>query len=305
VAALIGLVTCVISIYLARMSNGDAGDLRYSLWPARDWLMGKDPYLPYKLNLDPFAVPYPFTAILLVLPFTWLPDQIAAGVFTGLGSGLLAWLILRRGENWRLLMLLSWPFVNSLIYTQWAAFAASLFFTPVLLFMCLVKPQLALPLALTQKPSRWGLILAGVLLLASLVFYPMWPVDWLHTTANYIGFPPLFSLPLGPLVLLALLRWRDKRSWLLVLLAAMPQRMIYDQLGVLLVAENRKQQILLLLCSWISLPLLLIYNGWENVPWGWQQWILIESYLPGLIVVLWPEVTSRFRRSDALNKSNP
>jgi hypothetical protein len=41
----------------------------------------------------------------------------------------------------------------------------------------------------------------------------------------------------------------------------MPQRMVYDQLGVLLVAENLKQQIFLVICSWISLPVVLYYHG--------------------------------------------
>jgi hypothetical protein len=73
-----------------------------------------------------------------------------------------------------------------------------------------------------------------------------------------------------------------------LLLAAMPQRMIYDQLGVLLVANNLKQQLFLVICSWISLPVVLYYHEWENVPWGWQTWILIESYMPALIIVLLP-----------------
>jgi hypothetical protein len=292
VAVLIGLLTCIISIYLSKLSGGDAGDFRYSLWPSRDWVAGKDPYLPYKLNLDPLAVPYPFTAILLATPLVWLPDQIAAGIFLGFGSSILAWFILKNEENWRFLLFFSWPFVNNLFFIQWAPYIASMFFTPFLPLFVLIKPQLALPFVITQKPNLKGLLLAGILLLVSLVFYPSWPMDWLKTIHNFIGFPPLFILPLGPLILLALIRYRDKRAWLLVLLAAMPQRMVYDQLGVLLVAENRKQQLFLVICSWISFPVLLYYHGWENVPWGWQTWILIESFIPALIVVLLPAIKS-------------
>ncbi len=288
IACLIGLLTCVVSIYLARMWGGDAGDFRYSLWPARDWLVGNEPYLPHKLNLDPLAVPYPFTAVLLATPLAWLPDQIAAGIFLGLGSSLLAWFILRRDEKWRLLLFFSWPFINNLIFIQWAPYITSMFFTPNLPFFVLIKPQLALPFAVTQKPTRIGLLLAGILLLVSLAFYPSWPMEWLKTVHNFIGFPPLFILPLGPILLLALIRYRDKRAWLLVFLAAMPQRMVYDQLGVLLIAENRMQQLFLVLCSWISLPALIFFNGWNNVPWGWKNWVLIESYLPALIIVLLP-----------------
>ena len=161
-----------------------------------------------------------------------------------------------------------------------------------LVFFVFIKPQLALPFALTQKPNRIGLILTGCLLVISLVLYPLWPLDWLKTLHNFIGYPPLFVLPFGPLLLLSLIRYRDKRSWLLVFLAAMPQRMVYDQLGVLLVADNRKEMLFLVLCSWISLPILIYYGGWNNVPWGWQNWVLIESYFPALIVVLLPTIKS-------------
>jgi hypothetical protein len=288
--ALIGLITCVISIYLSSLNGSNLGDLRYSLLLARDWLAGKDPYLSYKLNTDSFAVPYPFTSVLLSIPLTWLPDRIAAGIFIGLGSALLAWVILWKSENYRLLVFLSWPFVNNLLFTQWAPYIVSIFFTPSLMFFLFIKPQLALPFVLTQKPNRIGMIMAGILLAVSLILYPSWILDWFKTVHNFIGSPPLLTLPLGPLLLLALIRYRDKRSWLLVLMALMPQRMVYDQLGVLLVAEDRKQQLFLVVCSWISLPVVLYYHGWENVPWGWQNWILIESYFPALFIVLLPSI---------------
>jgi hypothetical protein len=167
-----------------------------------------------------------------------------------------------------------------------------MYFTPNLLFFLFIKPQLALPFFLTQKPNRIGILLAGVLLAVSLILYPSWISDWFHTVHNFIGSPPLLTLPLGPLILLALIRYRDKRSWLLVLMSAMPQRMVYDQLGVLLVSENRKQTLFLVLCSWISFPFVLYYHGWENVPFGWQQWVLFASYLPALVVVLWPIIVN-------------
>ncbi|OGO32184.1 MAG: hypothetical protein A2136_00240 [Chloroflexi bacterium RBG_16_54_11] len=286
----IGIITCIFSIYFAMARGGGAGDLRYTLLPARDWLTGKDPYLPYKTNSDPLAVPYPFTAVLLTVPVSWMADEYAAGIFSGIGAGALAWFIFKRKENWRLLIFLSWPFANSLIFAQWAPYIASMFFTPGLLLFLFVKPQLALPFVLTQKPTQRGIILAAAILAVSIGLYPAWPVDWLGSIHNFIGIPPLFIFPLGPLLLLALTRYRDKRAWLLVLMAVMPQRMVYDQLGVLLVAENRTQQLLLVLCSWISFPLLLFYHGWENIPWGWQNWVLIESYLPALMVVLAPSM---------------
>ncbi len=270
------------------LSGGVASDFKNILDPAREWLSGKIIYLPYILHLNPLSVPYPFTTYLLSVPFTYLPDRIAVGVFTGIGCGILAWWILHEEKYWYLLIFLSWPFVNNLLFAQFATYITATFFTPNLLFLLFIKPQISLPFVVIQRPNRIGFLRAGLLLLVSLVLYPWWPIDWLGNLhmQNYFGFPPLFVLPLGPLILLALIRYHDKRAWLLVLLAAMPQRMVYDQLGVLLVAGNRKEQIFLILCSWISLPLLFYYHGWKNMPWSWQTYILIESYLPALLVVL-------------------
>ncbi len=298
IAGLIGLVICLISLYLSYLGGKGGGDFKNILDPTRSWLAGNNIYLPFKLNLDPFAVPYPFTAYLASVPFTFLQSWIASAIFLGLGSGVLAWLILRSNSHYYLLVFLSWPFVYNLMLAQFAPWMLCLFFSASFLPLILIKPQLALPFALTQRPNRLGLILTGILLVASFIFYPMWPLDWLASThtQNYIGSPPIFILPLGPLILLALLQYREKRSWILVLFGLMPQRMVYDQLGVLSVAGNRKQMIILVVCSWISFPVLFIYQGWKNVPFGWQQWVILESYLPALIVILAPQIKAFLSR---------
>lgn len=176
-SALIGFIICLISIYIYIKRGAGAGDLSYSLLLARDWLINKDPYLPYKLNIDPTAVPYPFTAVVLTMPLIWLPNHIAAGIFFGLGSGILAWFIFTKGVNWQLLLFFSWPFVNSLIFVQWSPYNISMYFAPSLLFLLFVKPQNALPFVLTQKPNRIGIILAAILVIASVALYPLWPLD--------------------------------------------------------------------------------------------------------------------------------
>jgi hypothetical protein len=123
------------------------------------------------------------------------------------------------------------------------------------------------------------------------VIYPTWPLVWLGQISTYQGIiPPLFVLPLGPLILLALLRYRDQKAWLLLLMAAMPQRVLYDQLALLLVASNLREMLILVLCSWISMPALMIYGGWYHLPGGWYLWILLTLYLPALGILLAPTV---------------
>ncbi|MBK7454710.1 MAG: hypothetical protein IPJ46_13635 [Anaerolineales bacterium] len=108
--------------------------------------------------------------------------------------------------------------------------------------------------------------------------------------------PPLLVLPLGPLMLLGLLRYRDQKAWLLLLMAAMPQRVLYDQLALLLIAGNRSEILILIFCSWASLPALLIFGGWINLPGGWQLWILLTLYLPALGIFLAPKMVGQIKQ---------
>jgi hypothetical protein len=274
-------------IALSRIGNG-AGDFNWPLRAARDLLSGSD---PYNYPPGPLAFYYPLPAAMLAVPLAGIPNVLAGGIFFGVSCGILAWLILRNGEPWQLLIFLSWPFFYALLYAQWTPLVLCLYFTPTFLPMLLVKPQIALPLALTQRPSRLGIGLTLALGIASLVIYPTWPWAWLGQTSTYQGFippPPLLVLPLGPLLLLALLRYRERKTWLLLSMAVMPQRVLYDQMALLFVAGNRREILALVFCSWISLPALMVFGGWNSLPGGWKLWILITLYLPALGVILAP-----------------
>jgi hypothetical protein len=286
IALIVGSLCGIFCAYaLSRIGNG-AGDFGWQLRAARDLLAGRDPYgyLP-----GPYNIPYPLPTAMLAIPLAWLNNFIAGGIFFGISSGVLSWLILRKGEPWQLLSFLSWPFFYAMLYAQWAPLVLCLYFTPAFLPMLVMKPQIALPLALTQRPSWLGVGLTLAIGLASLAIYPSWPWVWLGQISTYQGIiPPLFVLPLGPLMLLALLRYKDRKAWLLLLMAVMPQRVLYDQLALLLVAGKRREMLILIFCSWISLPALLMFGGWINLPGGWQFWILLTLYLPALGILLAP-----------------
>lgn len=284
VAALTGCAAGAFCTAVMVLVHGGAADFGVALHAARDLMNGLD---PYRHPVHPDYAPYPLTATLLAMPFSFLPDEIAAGLFIGLTSALLAWCLLRYGRNWPFLILLSWPFVYGVLFVQWVPLVLCVWFLPCLLPVILIKPQIALPLAVTGKISRTGVIAATLLLAVSLLFYPSWPWVWLGQLHGYQGFsPPLFTLPLGPLLLLVLVRWREKRSWLLLLMAAMPQRVVYDQLALLLVANTRKERLVLVLMSWATLPVLLQYHSWGRMPGGPHFWIILTLYLPALAVIL-------------------
>src|SRR5215204_4968954 len=87
VAIGIGFVVGVLCYDLLKATKSN-GDFWLSLHVARNLLAGTD---PYKASAAPDAVPYPVTAGLLAMPFSWLPDPLPSGIFMGLSSSLLAW----------------------------------------------------------------------------------------------------------------------------------------------------------------------------------------------------------------------
>ncbi len=294
-ALLVGLAAGLTSaLILTRLRLG-AEDFTWTLQAARDLLNGQD---VYGHPVGPEAIPYPLPASFFGLPFLPFPPEIAAGLFFGISSSALAWFLLRDGQYWRLTIFLSWPFIYALIYAQWSPLVSCMYFTSSFLALLWVKPNIALPLALTRRPNRLGLLLAGLIGGISLILHPTWPWIWLQQIKTYEGLvPPLLVLPLGPLLLIALKRWRERRAWVLILMAIMPQRMLYDQLALLLTAENRKALLIMAMCSWLTLPALLIWGGWSFLPGGWQNWIVLTLYLPALVILLLPTFSPEERRA--------
>jgi hypothetical protein len=283
-SALAGLISGAVCFFLISVFHIGAGDFGWRLRAARELLAGRD---PYAYTPGPNAIPYPLPADFIGLPFAWLSDSLAASGFMAISVAILVWGFVQVGESWRMGMLFSWPFLYSLLFVQWAPLFCALWFLPAISALLLVKPNIAIPIFLTTKFSKPGAVAAAIILLISLTIYPTWPVVWLRSLSGYQGIkPPIAVLPLGPLVLLALVRWRTRQAWLLLLMAFMPQRMFYDQLPLLLVAENRRQLFSLVACSWCGFLALWTSDNMASMPGGWQLWVILCHYLPALGVVL-------------------
>jgi len=291
-----GLCFFILQAHNSVKPEVKAADFQWSLRAARDLLSGQD---PYRYEPGPHAIPYPLPAALAAMPLAWIPDVAAGSIFFGLSVLLLAYGIIRSGEEWRLAMLLSWSFVYSLLWVQWTPLICALWFLPEVAAMLWIKPNITLPLLVTHPWRRfldWKALLPGaVLLVGSLVWYPTWPLVWYRQLSTYQGIsPPIFAMPLGPLVLLSLLAWKDRRAWLLVAMACVPQRMVYDQLPILLAAGSRGQLWVLIAASWVNCAIFMNGDdGWGSVPFGWQNFLLLTLYLPAVVMVAWPAVTMK------------
>lgn len=274
VSAAIGLASGTFCWFLMRHLHQDAADFRWALHLAHRVLARQNPY-------DSPLEQYPLTAAVVALPFLRLQPEVAAGAFWGVGSFFLALGLTRHGYG-RLLVFLAYPYWAGLLAVQWSPIIAASAFFPLLLPVTMAKPQVGLPVFLTRMTRRGVLVCACVVLL-TFIAMPNWPRLWLHQARNYEHFIPLLVLP-GPLLLLALLRYRDRDALLLFFSALMPQRWFFDSFILWLIPRSRREMVWTVFFSWGA----GIWR-WYHIPHSFAQvgrWTVICIYLPMLAIVL-------------------
>jgi hypothetical protein len=233
---------------------------------------------------NPYDTPleqYPLPAALFALPLLRVTPEIAGGLFCGISSFLLAFGLTR--ESYRgLLVFFAFPYWAGVLTAQWPAIIAASAFFPILLPATMMKPQVGLPIFLTRL-SRRGLLACVFVAGLSLAILPRWPLLWLRQTQYYEHFIPLLVFP-GPLLVLALLRYRNRDSWLLLLASLMPQRWFFDSFTLWLIPKSRREILLTALFSWGT----GIWR-WFHPPTSFTEvgrTAVLFIYLPMLIVVL-------------------
>ena len=286
ISAGIGLASGAFCWFLLVHFQQGAADFNWVIRAARYLLARKNPY-------DTPLEQYPLTAAFFGLPFVWMRPEIAGGLFYGIGSALLAFGLTRQGYH-RLLVFLAYPYWAGILTAQWAPLIAASAFFPLLLPVTMAKPQIGLPVALTHL-SRRGVLACAVLALLSIAVMPQWPLLWAGQLGYYQHFIPLLVLP-GPLLALALLRYRDRDAWLLLLMAVMPQRWFFDTLVLWLIPKTRKEILATVFFSWGA----GIWR-WYHIPHSYAEvgrWTVVFIYLPMLGVVL-----ARFLRREVQQSS--
>ena len=274
VSLVVGLTSGLLCLSLMHRFGLGAGDFTWSLHLAERVLHHQNPY-------DTPLEQYPITAALFALPFVKLPHEIAAGIFFGTSSGLLAFGLVREGYH-RLLIFMAYPYWIGLLYVQWSPIIAAAAFFPYLLPLTMAKPQVGLPVFITRFSLR-GCLLCVFVAGISLVAVPGWPLLWLGQAHNYQRFVALMVLP-GPLILLALLRYRDRDAMLLLVTSCMPQRWFFDAFILWLIPKSRREILITVFFSWCA----GIWR-WYHPPRSFNEvgrWMVLSIYLPMLVVVL-------------------
>jgi hypothetical protein len=279
----IGLISGFCCFLIRNNFYLGAGDFSWALTAARDILYGNN---PYGYHYSGIGIPYPLTVAFIGIPFVWLPDELAAGIFFGLSSFFLAFGLLKTGPLWRLLIFLSPSYFYAMAFVQWSPLLVAMSFFPLFLFLLVLKPHMAIPMALSGlvRWKRSAVVISAALVLGSLLIMPSWPFVYSNLLQLYEGqFPVLVFSAGGPLLLLSVLNWRDPKARLLLFMSLVPQRMFYDQLPLWLLPDSKKQMVLLNLFSWLGFYLFFFHF---QSSWNWQFWIVISIYIPSLLIVL-------------------
>ncbi len=288
VSITMGFASGLFCWFLMKHFHQGAADFGWAMHLSQRLLARQNPY-------DTPLEQYPMTAGVLALPFIPLRPEIAAGLFWGLSSFLLALGLTRHGYT-RLLIFLAYPYWAGFLTVQWSPIITASAFFPILLPFTMAKPQVGLPVFLTHLSRRGVLACFGVAII-SLVLMPRWPWVWWGQAGNYQHFIPLLVLP-GPLLLLALLRRHSRDAWFLLSSAIMPQRWFFDSFTLWLIPQSRREIIWTVFFSWFA----GIWR-WYHVPRSFTEvgrWTVIFLYLPMLAVLLLRRGTQGPTKEDPL-----
>jgi hypothetical protein len=285
----IASATGLWTAYMRLSHRNIASDLEIVLLGARAWLAGHDPYSTVVVGAAQIPVMYPFPAMLLFVPFVHVPAPYVDVLWTTLGTGCLAWaLTAEQLLPPSLALFIATPFIMGIQTSQWTPqlTAAALLPGGGWLFAC--KPTTALWL-FAYRPTTRHVIAAAVAIAISLAAWPTWPFAWRAVFGRVTLASPL-SVPGGPLILLAVLRWRRPEARLLATMAAVPHStLVYETLPLFLVPA-----------TWIEAGVLwagtaaavILHDAFGPYPSA-AQWLAASAraevwlvFLPALVMIL-------------------
>lgn len=291
-SVLVGAAAGCLCFFFQRSLHRGAADFVWALHLAQRVLAHQNPY-------DTPFEQYPLTAGIFAFPFLRFTPEAAGAIFYGLSSAALALGLTKHGYS-RLLVFLAYPYWIGLLTVQWStAIAASAFF-PLLLPLTMAKPQVGLPVFLTRF-SRRGFSACAVIAALTFIVLPGWPRLWIGQMQYYQHFFAILVLP-GPLILLALLRYRDRDAWLLLLSSLMPQRWFFDSFILWLIPRTKRQILITVILSWCAGLWRSYHPPTSFVEVG--RWIVLSTYLPMLLIVLLRDPRASFESGERMEASS-
>jgi hypothetical protein len=269
-------------------------DLIYPWRAAQLLLEGRNPYAVLGAQVDRFPSPllYPLPTVLICLPLAPLPLPIANGIMFAFSVGALTLALARAGRD-PITPFLSAPYLTAAALGQWSPLVMVAGLHASWGWLAVLKPNIGLPL-LAAVPRRRAIVGVGLAILVSLLILPSWPADWIRGAIAWKDQPPPHPIPLtstaGPVLLLALLRWRRAEARLLLLMSVVPQTLFFaDQFPLWLVPRTRRETALLSGFSLLALGIAFArfrLGEVSHLIYACQPLIVPFVYLPCLAMVL-------------------
>ncbi|MBL0171662.1 MAG: hypothetical protein IPP90_13225 [Gemmatimonadaceae bacterium] len=289
-------VLAIVYVYLRGMDDPQRKSDFDQVWYAAQAVWHhQNPYELIGIG-KPFAWKWPFyyplPAVVLVGPVGLLSVIAARCVFAGVSVGALAWCITRDGWA-RVPVFVSMSFLVSVQLVQWSPILTAALLAPSLSWIGVAKPNWAVAImASASTPRIWKPLLAGVGILSVLAFIlrPDWVNQWcaIVRTASHFRTPLL--LPMGFLMLAALLRWRRPEARLLLAIACLPQTPgFYDAVMLFTIPRTLRQSLLLAAASYVVFFAMAVRGPWPSDA-AWMsdiaRFTLWFMYLPCVAMVL-------------------
>lgn len=278
------VLVCRLLLYVWMPERSSDFDLLYDA--AARLAAGENPYPAATQGL-----PYLLPAVLLAVPFTAIPLDLARPVFDVLVGWAFVYALWRYRGHFALLALGSGAYLHAMMSGQTTPLMVAAILVPALGFLLAVKPNTAIPLWIA-RPSWVALLGVSVFIGLSFLVRPSWPQDWwmaLPVDLKEVR-PPLMR-PFGFVLLLAALRWRSPEGRLLLAVACVPQTALpYELVSLALIPATLVEMGSFLAGSWIAVAVAADWIGLGHSIGGWTptSWIasLGAVYLPMLYLIL-------------------
>lgn len=286
--ALAFVLTFRLVLYFLTPDFGTDFDLLYHA--AEHLVRGVNPY-PIATQWFPYPLFYPIPAVLLAVPFTVLPVELARVVFDLIVGWVFAYALWRYRGPYALLAVLSGAYLFALRNGQTTPLMVGASLIPALGFLLAVKPNTSLALWVA-RPSRLAVYGGAAFLLLGLFVLPTWPRDWwmaLQSENSHL-LPPVLR-PFGFLLLLAALRWRTPAGRLLLAIALIPQNTLpHELVSLALIPTTLLGMAIYAVGTWIAVGYSAVgmHHATSIAQWTAMSWpsAFLAVHLPMLYLVL-------------------
>jgi hypothetical protein len=294
VALIIGIGSA-LGCYYSQITLGSShlSDFAQVWYGAQALLSSDNPYRAFGPgSAVPWQFPplYPAPAMALAFPLTALPRHVAESLVVGFGAAAMAWATTRTGPEYpALFAFASMSFFHTIQAAQWSPLMIGAALCPAFGFLLVAKPTIGGAL-FVFNPTKIAFFTGIAVVLATTLVWPWWIGEWLKVLPAGTHIKAPITRWGGPLVLLALLRWRRREARLLVALACVPQTPeLYEAIPLFLIPRRLESGAFLAgltFVVWGIREQLRPYDSYESWMDVSGTLMVLLLYLPMLVLVL-------------------